>query len=130
MTDDVASLLDHAKRAITNGEASLQTAAEYIAKAQEQRATQRQIAEAVGKSAAWVNRLLKWRSGGYDGEAFGRSKRPRVQAAEQKKSRPATQAQSRRADAAKVEAQRVRAEAQRAKAEAAKARAEAQKTRA
>ena len=50
----VPELLIRAKRAIEFGETSLQAAAEDIAGAQEQRATQRQIAGAVGKSAAWV----------------------------------------------------------------------------
>jgi len=45
-------------------------AAEDIARACDQRATQREIAEGVGKSPAWVNRLLKWREGGYVGAPF------------------------------------------------------------
>ena len=57
----VTELLSRAKQAIESGETSLRAAAEDIAAAQEQGATQRQIGEAVGKSAAWVNRLLKWR---------------------------------------------------------------------
>ena len=40
-------------------------AAEYLAYAEEEGKTQRQIAEGVGKSAAWVNRLLQWRRDGY-----------------------------------------------------------------
>jgi hypothetical protein len=49
----VSELLIRAKHAIESGETSLRTAAEDIAAAQAQGATQRQIAEAVGKSAAW-----------------------------------------------------------------------------
>jgi hypothetical protein len=61
----ITELLGRAKRAIETGENSLHDAAEDIAAAREQGATQRQIAEAVGKSAAWVNQLLKWRPSGY-----------------------------------------------------------------
>jgi hypothetical protein len=68
----VTELLSRAKQAIESGETSLRAAADDIAAAEEQGATQRQIAEAVGKSAAWVNRLLKWRESGYqDDTAFG-----------------------------------------------------------
>jgi hypothetical protein len=93
----VTELLSRARRAIESGEASLRAAAEDIAVAQEQGATQRQIAEAVGKSAAWVNRLLKWRESGYqDGTAFGpqakasRQRAQRVQAPERQRRKPAT----------------------------------------
>jgi hypothetical protein len=51
----ITELLGRAKRAIETGENSLHGAAEHIAAAREQGATQRQIAEAVGKSAAWLN---------------------------------------------------------------------------
>lgn len=72
VTMTLAELLSRAKHAIESGETSLFAAAEYIAAAQDQGASQRQIAKAVGKSAAWVNRLLKWRQGGYrDATAFG-----------------------------------------------------------
>ena len=72
MTVTITELLSRAKDAIASGEIALHAAAEDIAAAQEQGATQRQIAEAVGKSAAWINRLLKWRQSGYqDGSAFG-----------------------------------------------------------
>jgi hypothetical protein len=59
----VTELLSRAKLAIESGDSSMRAAAEDIVTAQELGATQRQIAEAVGKSAAWVNRLLKWRPG-------------------------------------------------------------------
>ena len=88
----VTELLSRANRAIESGETSLRAAADDIAAAEEQGATQRQIAEAVGKSAAWVNRLLKWRESGYqDDTAFGpqakasRQRAPPVQSPEQKK---------------------------------------------
>jgi hypothetical protein len=140
----ITELLSRAKHAIESGETSLHAAAEDIASAQEQGATQRQIAEAVGKSPAWVNRLLKWRESGYqDATAFGpqakasRQRAERVQATEQKKQKPATtseQAQATaaraRAETAKAEAARAKADAQKAKAEAAKAKADARTARA
>jgi hypothetical protein len=141
----VTALLDRAKHAIESGETSLHVAAEDIAAARDQGATQRQIAEAVGKSAAWVNRLLKWRESGYhDGTAFGpqakaaRQRAQRVHSTEQRKQKPATtcseqahaEAARARAETAKAEAARAKAEAQKAKAEAAKAKADAEKTKA
>jgi hypothetical protein len=85
----VPELLKRAHQAIKNGESSLRRAAEDIAAAHQLGATQRQIADAVGKSSAWVNRLLKWRRNGYADETpFGpeaKAKRARacVQATEQ-----------------------------------------------
>jgi hypothetical protein len=131
-----------AKHAIESGVSSLHAAAEDIAAAQKQGATQRQIAEALGKSAEWVNRLLKWRESGFqDVTAFGpqakSSRQRRVQAPEQKRQKPATtseQAQAAaaraRAETAKAEAAQAKADAQKAKAEAAKARTEARTARA
>ena len=88
----ITELLDRAKLEIESGETALHAAAEDLVAAQEQGATQRQIAEAVGKSAAWVNRLLKWRESGYQDEtAFGpqskasRQRAERVHSTEQKK---------------------------------------------
>ena len=115
------------------GETSLHAAAEDIAAAQEQGATQRQIAEAVRKSAAWVNRLLKWRQSGYkDGTAFGpqakasRRRAQRVQATEQKKNeKPATTSEQAQAAAARARAETAKAEAAKAKADAQKAKADA-----
>jgi hypothetical protein len=92
----VSQLLNRAKNVIVSGESSLCTslreAAELIAAAQAQGASQRKIADAVGKSAAWVNRLLRWRLGGYsDGTPFGsqskasRQRASGVQASKHKK---------------------------------------------
>lgn len=64
-------LLSRAKRSIDSCETPLREAAEDIARAYGQGATQREVALAVGKSPAWVNRLLKWRLSGYEGSAFG-----------------------------------------------------------
>ncbi|MGJ4971514.1 hypothetical protein ACQR1N_25570 [Bradyrhizobium sp. HKCCYLRH1073] len=70
----VQELINRAKHNIEVGETSRATsfraAAEDIALACDQGAKQREVAEAVGKSAAWVNRLLKWREGGYVGAPF------------------------------------------------------------
>jgi hypothetical protein len=102
----VTELLSRAKRAIESGETSLRAPAEDNPAAQEQGATQREIAEAVGKSAAWVNRLLKWRDSGYqDVTPFGplakasRQRAQRVQSTEQKDQKPAsTSGQARAAE--------------------------------
>jgi len=133
----VIELLSRARHAIQAGENSLHDAAEDIAAAREQGATQRQIAEAVGKSAAWVNRLLKWRQSGYqDGTAFGpqaKASRQRVrdvQATERKKEKPATTSEQAQAAAARARAETAKAEAARAKADAQKAKAEAAKAKA
>jgi hypothetical protein len=133
----ITELLDRAKRAIETGENTLHDAAKDIAAAREQGATQRQIAEAVGKSAAWVNRLLKWRHSGYqDDTAFGpqarasRQRVRRVQATEQKKEKPATTSEQAQAAAARARAETAKAEAARAKADAQKAKAEADKAKA
>ena len=58
-------------------------------------ATQREVAAAVGKSVAWVNRLLQWQKEGCPGTPFGpgskasRARRKHVQATEQEASRKA-----------------------------------------
>jgi hypothetical protein len=78
----IAKLHDKARRAIAAGEGSFRHAAEYLAEARKQGATQRQSAKAIGKSPAWVNRLLKWRSGGYRETPFApqsKAKRAAVQ---------------------------------------------------
>jgi hypothetical protein len=123
----IKDLLEKAKSAIESGEASLHDAAEYIASAQAHGATQRQIAEHLGKSAAWVNRLLQWREDGYRDTPFGpqsKAKRERVQATEQKKPKPATTGEQARAERARAHAEAEKAAAQKAKAEAQRARDE------
>jgi HEAT repeat protein len=63
-----AELLSRARAAIADGERSLRDAAETLALAQKDfDATQREMAEAVGRSASWVNRLLKMASIGIQG---------------------------------------------------------------
>jgi hypothetical protein len=65
-TTTKADLLCRAKDAIDAGETRLHEAAEALALAQKDfKATQREIATAIGRSASWVNRLLKWRRSGY-----------------------------------------------------------------
>jgi hypothetical protein len=65
----IDDLLNRAKVNIEAGEDRLHRAAEDIAAATEQGATQRKIAETIGKSVAWVNGLLKWRLAGYPAKA-------------------------------------------------------------
>jgi hypothetical protein len=90
-TSSIFGLLNLAKKAIASGERDLRRAAEYIAAAQKSGASQRLIAASVGKSPAWVNRLLQWQKSDYlDDTAFGaQSKasraRTRVQATESAK---------------------------------------------
>jgi hypothetical protein len=74
-----ADVLRRAKAAIDAGEDSLREAAEALAFAEKAfNARQREIAEAIGRSASWVNRLLKWHRSGYkEGSPFG----PTTQAA-------------------------------------------------
>jgi hypothetical protein len=131
MGASIDKLHDKARSAIESGEDKFREAAEYLAEAQKLGATQRQSAKAIKKSPAWVNALLKWRSGGYkQGCPFPRATR-RVQPAEQTATRrPPTSAEQAQAQIAKANAERAKAEAQKAKAEAAKARAEFQKARA
>jgi hypothetical protein len=81
-----AELLRRGKAAVDAGESSLREAADALALAQQDfKATQREIAEAVGRSLGWVNRLLKWRRSGYkESSPFGPTTRAgRVQYAEQ-----------------------------------------------
>jgi hypothetical protein len=68
----IADLLERAKQSILLGMDSWRAATEDMAAGQEQGASQRQIAKAVGKSAAWVHQMLKWRREGYkDDTPFG-----------------------------------------------------------
>jgi hypothetical protein len=143
----ITELLSRARLAIKSGENSLRAAAEDIAVAQDRGASQRRIAKEVGRSAAWVNRLLRWRKRGYqDDTPFGpqskasRQRAQGVDAAEQNKQnakesattseRARAAAARARAEAAKAEAARAEAEARKAKAEAAKAEADARTAKA
>ncbi|MGD0420203.1 MAG: hypothetical protein ABSA68_11610 [Xanthobacteraceae bacterium] len=86
----IAKLHDKARRAIAAGEGSFRQAAEYLAEARKQGATQRQSAKAIGKSAAWVNTLLKWQASGFKDTPFGpQSKAKRAAVQSPKQARPA-----------------------------------------
>jgi hypothetical protein len=127
----VAELLKRARDYIKFGENHLRAAAEDIAAASEKGATQRKIAEAVGKSAAWVNGLLKWRQAGYPASPFGPQVRARrvFSQTKQRKQKPDSETDKAKADAAtaRARAAQARAQAAEAKAQAAKARADAEK---
>jgi flagellar biosynthesis GTPase FlhF len=134
-TRTVDDLLRDARTAIGAGEGHLHQAAEDIASAANRGASQRKIADAVGKSAAWVNGLLQWRLGGYKDTAFGpqsAAKRASVQATKHEKPKTDKPNVDRKAatDGEKTRAQTKRAEADKAKAEAATAKAKAAEARA
>jgi hypothetical protein len=130
----IADLLKRAKISIEAGENHWRQAAEDIASASEQGATQRDIAETVGKSLGWVNRLLQWRTAGYPATPFGpqsKAKRERadhVQAPEHQK--PASAKEQAEMSKAQAEAATAKANAAKAKAEAYTARAQARKAKA
>jgi hypothetical protein len=67
----IKNLLDKAKRAILCGETHFRAAADHLVQARKLGASQRQSAKAIGKSPAWVNRLLKWRDSGCRDAPFG-----------------------------------------------------------
>jgi hypothetical protein len=83
-------LLARAKVFIDQGEEAYRAAAENIAAARDRGKSQREIADAVGKSAAWVNQLLKWQREGFKETPFG----PQSRASRQRE-RPAVQAPER-----------------------------------
>jgi hypothetical protein len=86
-TTTKAELLTRAKGLIERGDQSFQEAAEALAIAREvHKATQREMAEGIGRSVGWVNALLQWHSfGDKDASPFGpTTKADRVQHAEQR----------------------------------------------
>lgn len=108
--ETIAKLHDKARRAIAAGEGSFRQAAEYLAEARKQGATQRQSAKAIGRSPAWVNTLLKWRASGFKDTPFApqsKAKRAAVQAPKQLR-RPMT-AEEALAQKAQAEFQTARA---------------------
>ncbi|TFW56898.1 helix-turn-helix domain-containing protein [Bradyrhizobium sp. MOS001] len=136
--------LEIAKKAIASGENDLRRAAEHIAEAHKQGASQRRIAAAIGKSVSTVNRYLNWHDSGFRDETpFGpeskaKRQRARVRATERtnsgKRSRGEVAqdelaAALARAQAAQADAARARAEAIRATDEAMRAKAEAVRER-
>jgi hypothetical protein len=122
MSASIESLHDKARRAIESGEHKFREAAEYLFKARELGASQRDTARAIGKSTAWVNRLLKWRDRGYTDTPFGpQSKKSRASAVEASKRARATSPEQAQAQTAKAEAVKAKAELQTARALAAAA---------
>jgi hypothetical protein len=130
------AVLEHlsaATRDIAAGDKSLRSAAEHVAAAVDLGASQRDVAATVGKSAAWVNRLLLWRSNSYVASgpfaddnkakkkraAFSQTKRSKLKA-----DKPTSEARA-KADQAKAEAAKAKADAAKAKHEADAARANA-----
>jgi hypothetical protein len=113
-----ASIAEHlslAKRDIASGDKSFQSAAEHIAAAIALGSTQRDAAATVGKSVAWINRVLKWKDSGF--AASG----PFTEDNKQKRRRAFSQTKHSKSEA--------RAKADQAKAEAAKARHKADEER-
>jgi len=114
------SLHDKARRAIAAGVSKFREAADYLAEARKQGATQRQSAVAVGRSQRWVNALLQWRQNGYKGAPFEKRKRPQRDTPtiqKNRKPRPPMTTEQAEVERAKAEAQRAKAEFQRARAE-------------
>jgi hypothetical protein len=60
-----AEVLSRAKAAVEAGESPRDTAERLASAKEDFHASQREIGRAVGRSASWVNRLLKWRRSGY-----------------------------------------------------------------
>jgi colicin import membrane protein len=144
-TVTAANHLEQAKDCIARGESSMRKAAEHIAEAMrlDNKLTQRAVAERIGKSAAWVNVLIRWKSEDYkSGTPFGpQSKASRTKAAAvQATKRPPEKVTERllrenalaERDTAKASAAEARAKAAEAKhkAEQAKQEAEAERLRA
>jgi hypothetical protein len=76
----IPELLTRARQSIESGVSSFRAAAEYLAAAQELGVSQRQLANGVGRSAAWVNALLKWREHGYPDDTPFKNRRPLAKA--------------------------------------------------
>jgi hypothetical protein len=124
-TVTVSDHLEQAKECIARGETSMREAVEHIDKAMrlDSKLTQRDVAARVGMSAAWVNRLIRWKAEGYKSETpFGpqsqasRKKAAAVQATEQPPEKVTPEGLLRK---------KARAEHDTAKASAAEARAKA-----
>ena len=122
-----ASIAEHlslAKRDIASGDKSFQSAAEHIAAAIALGSTQRDAAATVGKSVAWINRVLKWKDSGF--AASG----PFTEDNKQKRRRAFSQTKHQTAfSQTKHSKSEARAKADQAKAEAAKARHKADEER-
>jgi hypothetical protein len=66
-------------------------------------------AKAIGKSPAWVNRLLKWKAAGYQGTPFGPQSKAKRAAVQSPKRRPPMTAEEALAQKAQAEFQTARA---------------------
>ena len=113
----LTEIVSKAKREIDSAEQALakanetanqyyRVAADHVAEAQKEKASQRQIAAQLGKSTAWVNQLLRWRKEGYRHSPFGPQsslararKKDRSGATEHDQGKSATASQNAQADA-------------------------------
>lgn len=116
MSASIESLHDKARRAIESGEHKFREAAEYLFKAKELGASQRETARAIGKSHAWVYQLLKWRDRGYRDSPFGPQSKKKRAAAAKAPSRSLATPEHAQAQTARAEAQKAKAELQTARA--------------
>jgi hypothetical protein len=121
----ISNLLVSARRAVDASDARLREAAEYIASAKAQGATQERIAKAVGRSPAWVSLLLRWRGNGFKGTPFGpqshaarRAAQARARTFTRVKDATAATAEPEQTADAKAEAKRALFDFQRARAQA------------
>ena len=77
-----AEHLDAFKADIADHDRSMHSAAEHLLKALDFGASQREVAEAVDRSPAWINRIVKWAKAGYAAAgpfaAESKAKRKRV----------------------------------------------------
>lgn len=140
--DDIVSLCERAKVSIQTGELRWRSAADDMALAAALGASQRDIAERVGKSLGWVNGLLQWRAQGFVGTPFKSERsQPKIKPfsgtehQERRRVRledldPTAQVEFLRLERSKAEAVRAQAEAQRARADAASERARAERAKA
>jgi len=121
----IADHIEQTKHCIAQGESSMQQAAEHIADAMrlDNRLTQRVVAERIGKSAAWVNGLIRWKFEGYKSETpFG----PQAKASRKKAAAvQATKRAPERVTPERLLRDKARAERDTAKANASEARAKA-----
>ena len=117
-----AELLDRAKAAVEANDQSLHDAAEALAETRELHGTsQAEMARAIGKSEAWVSKLLKWSRAGYKAESpFGpRTKAGRLEHAKDRSASDASKPRKARnaRTQPKVAADGATASAERRKAE-------------
>jgi hypothetical protein len=77
------------KQSIELGVSSFHDAAEFAFEAQELGVSQRELAVRAGKSAAWINALLKWREHGYPDDSPFKNRRSIANAVQQTEHTPA-----------------------------------------